>query len=139
MLVSLLGLSGLFGPAFDTESAAGSQLELQVEHPTRVRYKTNTPLEIMVRNVSAQDIPTVTLSISAGYIANFAEAQFLPEADEITEEVYKIELSDIAAGEARQVNVDLRPDLIGNHTGEIVAEPEGGEATRLSIGTFIFP
>ena len=139
MLVAVLGFSGLFGPAFDTESAAGSQLELLVEHPTRVHYKTNTPLEITVRNVSAQDMTTVTVSISAGYIANFAEARFVPEADEITEEAYKIELSNVGAGEARQVNVDLRPDLIGNHTGEIVAEPEGGEATRLSIGTFICP
>jgi hypothetical protein len=139
MLVALLGLSGLFGPAFDTESATGPQLEMQVEHPTRVRYRTGSPLEIMVRNVSAQDIPRVTVSISAGYISNFAEAQFLPEADEITEEVYKVDLSNVGAGETRQVNVDLRADLVGNHTGEVIAEPEGGEATRASISTFIFP
>jgi hypothetical protein len=139
MLLPVLALLGLFGPTFGTESASGSQIEMQVEHPTRVRYKTIIPLEITVRNVSAQDMPTVTVSISADYIANFTEAQFVPEADEITEEAYKIELSNVGAGESRQVNVGLRPDLIGNHTGEIVAEPEGGEATRASIGTFILP
>jgi len=33
----------------------------------------------------------------------------------------------------------MRPDEYGVQSGEIVAEPEGGEPVRVRLDTFVFP
>ena len=139
LLIPLLALFGLFGESFDEAQAANSQVELRVDHPTRLRYKAVNAMEISVRNISAQEVPTITVTIDSDYVDKFAQVSFIPEVDEVTDEVYEIELQNVGAGEARQISIDFQGDEFGLHTGTITAQPEGGEAAQTQISTFVFP
>jgi hypothetical protein len=139
-LIPLLAITTLLGDASDEVSASGPQLELQVEYPQRYRYNMVAGAEILVKNISSQDVPAVTVTIDNNYLDAFTDVGFTPEVDEVDDKAHKIELQDLRAGETRQVTLEMRAEKYGVHSGEVSAQAGSGEGTvRVELDTLIFP
>jgi hypothetical protein len=139
MLIPLLAIFGFFGESFRQVSAASTELDLQINYPTRTRYAVNTPLAVNIRNISAQAMPTVTLRFDQAYVERFSDFTFKPALTRVSAQAYEVELNDVAPGETRRVMVDLKGDQYGRQQGIISASTAAGAAVQTEITTWIFP
>lgn len=139
LIIPVLALFGVFGESADKVRASSAEFEMQVEYPTRFRYKQVNPVEVSLRNTSSQIIPALTVSFDHFYISKFSETQFTPQVKEVIENSYKVELNYIQPGETRRVSVSLQGEHYGRHNGSITAETERGSRADVNISTIIFP
>lgn len=139
MLIPLLAILGFFGESFRQVSAASTELELQINYPTRTRYAVNTPLAVNIRNISAQAMPTVTVRFDQGYVERFSDFTFKPELTRVSAQAYEVQLNDMTPGETRRIIVDLKGDQYGRQQGVISASTAAGAAVQTKITTWIFP
>lgn len=138
-LVPILALAGVFGDSFDAVNAANSQLMVDIEYPTRFRYKMMNPIHASIHNTSGQHLPSVIVNFDRDYIDGFSNVTFTPEVKFITDEAYVLELTELPPGEIRVVLVEIEADKYGRHHGTITAVPGAGESVSVSFDTFVFP
>ena len=139
LLVPVLALLGLFGESFDRASTTSSDLSLDIEYSTRYRYKMINDLNVLVTNESDQTIPALTVYFSRDYIDQFSTVTFTPPANQLTREMYVVELTGMAAGESRGITVELQGERYGEHRGTVSADGDGLQAVEVKVTTFIFP
>lgn len=134
MLIPLLALLGVFGRATTEASERAANLEVKVEHPTRMRYKTTETVEIAVRNAGGGPLDSVNVVMDREYLEGFSNVSFTPTADEITDEGYVVELGAIEPGSTRIVSVEIRGDQYWLHEGGLTV----GEVS-IPLATWVFP
>jgi hypothetical protein len=139
MLLPVLALLGLFGQTFDTAVQANDELELHVRYATRFRHGMVNPVEVTVRNLSAQTVENVRVEFDDAYLGRFIRVTFKPEVARISQEAYTVALGPIAPGESRRVVVTVEADEYGRHHGRVTAAGENGPAVVVSLTTTIFP
>jgi hypothetical protein len=142
ILVAVLGLLGIIDQARATQSETGLTLTLDVDYPSRMRYRQDGFLVVEVGNIAADTVPTLTVAFDADYIDQFKEVVFTPSIDEVTPESYLVQFDDVPPGEIRRVVVELRPDSYWRQDGEVAGAP-GGSGTppdiEATISTLVLP
>jgi hypothetical protein len=71
LLVPLLAVLGVFGEVLESEQAIRGPLEVRVEYPSRMRYRTIDVVEVVVGNASEEELASVTLTIDRSYLDAF--------------------------------------------------------------------
>ena len=138
-VLPVLALLGVFGTTRGEASAQSAALELHVEYPTRSRYKVINAIEVSVRNLTEQPLSTVTVSFDETYISKFSNVQFTPSVKTVTDEVYRVELSDLQPGETQLVSVEVQAEEYGAHRGTIKVAAGEAEAAQVDLATIVFP
>ncbi len=138
LLLPVLALVGVFGHATDSATTSNDVLALEVTYPTRTRHNLAAELVVEVGNLSAEPI-TVTLDLDRSYLDRFAEHVFLPEAQEVRPDVYRVEVSDIPPGEARIVRVGLRAEQYWRLAGQATASLDGSSPVSVPLRTWVYP
>lgn len=139
LLVPILAVFGVFGESFTEIQQNNDDLSVTVHYPTRYRYKMINTMTVTVQNTTEQSMSLLTLSVSRNYIAQFSTVNFLPAVTQINNEVYEVELKNLAPGETRIVSIELQAESYGMHNGTINISGENVETMSLSISTLIFP
>ncbi|MAS34936.1 MAG: hypothetical protein CL610_13080 [Anaerolineaceae bacterium] len=138
-LLPLLAVLGVFGESFAVINATSADLALRVDYPTRYRYGLINDMEVIVRNLSDEPIPDLTVSFSVDYINQFAFVTFTPSAELLTGEVYEVELEAVLPGESRRVRVELQAQQYGLHSGTVSVRADSLEPVHVPVSTFVFP
>lgn len=132
-------LLGAFGVGDRQASASAGPLQLQVRYADRLRYYMAHPLELRVTNRGSEPLPTVRVSVSAGYLAAFSNVSYEPAPRLLTAEAAEFELRDLAAGQTQRIVVHLEADAYGRHDGRVTAAPGGGGPAEIALSTRVFP
>lgn len=139
-LLPILAAFGVFGTLRDEARVQTAVLELQVRYPTRFRYKTVEPLEVEVRNLLSEPLPTVVVRLETDYLSAFSSVQITPSPTSLTEEVYEVTLAEVQPGETRLVSLELQAQDYWRHRGAISATAEGdAEAAEVEVASFVIP
>jgi hypothetical protein len=89
-LIVIAAVAGLLGLKPGHARAAGAGLEVEVQYPRILRYKTSLPLEIRIRNTAGQALANVEVQIARPYLDGFQDVHVTPGAREITERHYRV-------------------------------------------------
>lgn len=141
-LIPLLALLGVLGPSAETVTESGEALSLEITYPTRFRYKTIAPMRIEVTNISSQSVPTVTVSVDREYLRAFSNVAFQPAVEQISDDAYYVQLSDLRAGETRSVALEMQAESYWEQQGAVAAAAGGidaGADASVTVETFVFP
>lgn len=139
MAIPVLAVLGIFGESFEQVTQSSEDLSMTVEYATRYRYKMINNLSVDLVNESDQTLPVLSVSFSRDYIDQFSTVTFTPSVKEITGTAYIVELTEVAPGESRSVQVELQGERYGQHQGAVGASAEGIASVELQLTTFIFP
>lgn len=135
LLVPVLAVIGFFGETRATAHARTSELAIQVEYPTRYRYKMINSLRLNVTNTSPGQLDTVTGLLDTSYPARFSTVVAIPPF----EHPYSIPIVGLKPDEVRRVRVELQGEHYGRHTGELRITAGGADTAVIKLSTFIFP
>jgi hypothetical protein len=138
-LLPVLALFGVFGAQSNTVQRASDLLAMQVEYPTRYRYKMIEPMAVNVSNLSGQTPVTITVDFSRSYIEQFSAVNFTPAVKEITQNSYRVELPNVPAGETRRIAVELQAEQYWRHAGNVAAAVVDEAPVVISVETWVFP
>lgn len=134
MLLPVLAIAGVFDDRRAVVTDASESLSVRVEYPARTRHRVVNAISAWVMNHSASTMDTVFLSLDATYVEHFTDLVFTPDVSR----AYRIELTDVAPGETRLVQVELRAHSYGNPSTE-VSVVHGRDTVGVRIGTTILP
>lgn len=137
VLIPILALCGLFGTTSSIKSTASEALSLEVEYPSKFRYKTIEPIEIVIENISAES-QDVSVSINKNYVSQFSNVQFSPSPDLISESNYQFDLGSVSPGETRTVAGEIQSEKYGKFRGSVQARA-GGTTTEIAFTTISLP
>ena len=135
LLIPLLGLVGVFGETRDTARVRTAELSVEVEYPTRNRYRMQDDLRLDLTNTAAGPLDTVVVEVDTAYASRFSSVVAIPAF----ERPYVIELTDLEPGETRRVRVQMQGERYGQHGGELRVSAGGADTARVVLRTFIFP
>ena len=132
--IILLAAFGLLGGTEATADARTAGIGIEVSYPLRVRYRQNLAIEVEVTNRSTRVIDTVTVTIANEYLEAFSGVQFTPKAVRPG----PVELSQLAPGESRRVQVEVQAEQYGSHRGSIRATA-AADTPEVQVRTIVFP
>jgi hypothetical protein len=135
VLVPALAILGVFGERATTGAAASGAIAVQIEFPSRARYRTLEVITATVANRSNGDIDTVTVRIDTAYALRFSAVTFTPPATE----AYGVKLTSLGPGESRLVVIELRGERYGHHRGALHVESTSGDTVAVAVHTWTFP
>jgi hypothetical protein len=135
LAVPAMALAGVFGESRDRATSTGPNVSVQVEFPTRYRYKMLNSINTSITNRSARPIDTTTVRLDSSYALRFSTVVFTPAA----ERAYEVPLTDIAPGETRLVVMELQGERYGRHRGRLHIQTTNGDTLAIPISTVIFP
>lgn len=139
LLLPVLALFGVFGETFQSAHASNTQLTVDVEYPSRSRYKMINPVTVSVENTSSQTLSVVQIHFDRDYIDNFSNVSFTPEITKVTDEVYIVEITDLQPQETRVVSARIQAERYWLHEGNVTAVSGTGQSVSLSLDTIVFP
>ena len=135
LLVPVLALLGVFGERQGRARVQSADIELRVQWPTRTRHEQIHDIDVVVRNVSARVIDTLTVGLDSAYLSGFSAVSITPGAAQ----AWAVELAGMRPGEARHIVVAVDAKRYGRHSGPVTATAGGADTARAVIDTFIFP
>jgi hypothetical protein len=135
LAIPLLALFGVFGEREGDSTVRSAELEMRVRWPARTRHEMIHDIDVVVRNVSARTIDTLTVTFDTTYLAAFSAVSVTPGAAH----AWEVELEGVRPGEARHVVVAVDAHRFGRRTGSVIATGGGSDTARVVIDTFIFP
>ena len=135
LAVPAMALAGVFGESWDRAAATGPNVAVQVEFPTRYRYKMLNSINTSITNRSARPIDTITVRLDSSYALRFSTVVFTPAA----ERAYEVPLTDVAPGETRLVVIEIQGERYGRHRGRMHIQSTNGDTLAIPISTVIFP
>jgi len=135
LVLPVMALFGVFGERLERATVRSAEIELRVQWPTRTRHEQIHDIEVVVRNVSARVIDTLTVGLDSAYLSGFSAVSVTPGAAH----AWEVELVGMHPGEARRVVVSIDARRHGRHTGPVTATAGGTDTARTVIDTFIFP
>ena len=140
LLLPALALFGIFGESRQTMTVSDVQLEMRVEHPTRLRYRMTDSIRVSLTNLSAAPLPAVTVSFDRSYLDRFSRLAFHPAVKSITGAAYVVEIADLQPREMRVISVEIQADDYWRQRGKITATSAGaGSGVEAGIETLVFP
>jgi hypothetical protein len=139
LLLPILALIGLFGESVAAENASNPQLMVEVEYPTRFRYKMVDSINVSVENTSTQPLSVVSVRFDRPYIESFSTVTFTPQVKTVTAADYIVELTDLQPQEVRIIAVEIQAENYWQHEGTITAVSDNNESVTLALNTFVFP
>lgn len=139
LLIPLLALFGLFGENHASAQGNNQELNVRVDYVSRYRYKMINTMMVEVTNQSGQSPITITVAFDRSYIDGFSEVTFTPSTETITAEAYEVELTEVAAGETRVVEVEMRGEHYWTHKGLVSASGADGEPVEIAVRTTVLP
>lgn len=134
MLIPVLAAFKVFGAGSATAAHRGTGLILSVDYPPRIRHGSMETVSVLVTNQASAGLDTVTVRFDSSYLARFTDPQFVPSPSR----AYEVELTDLAFGETRRVQLGVRANEYGRHRGRITAS-HPSDTAEVSISTFVFP
>lgn len=135
VLVPVLAGLGVFGLRVDEARARAAALELNVEHPSRLRHKQTGDIHVRVRNLADRPRAGVVVSLDSAYLDRFANLAFSPDVTR----AYEVELPALGPGEDGLVRVQLQAERAGRHAGDVRVVAGGAELARARLHTLVFP
>lgn len=133
--IVVAALAGVFGERSSSARQSNASLGIDVEFPTRLRYKQIDSLRIVVENRSAETLGTLTIALDTGYLGEFSKVSAVPSFAR----VWEIDLHDVAPREARRVVVGVQGERSGLHRGAVSAFGAGSPRVEAPVYTFVFP
>jgi len=137
-LIPILALSGVFGATRDKAEASSEVFSIEVEYPTKFRYKTIDPLSIKIRNTS-NSAQSLTVTIEEEYLSHFTNVKFSPQEKEITNGKYIFDLGTLQAGESKTISGEIQSEEYGSFKGLIEASSTAEENLQVEVKTISFP
>lgn len=140
-LIPLAAMFGLFDSANGATRASSNGIQLEISYPSRVRYETNRPLVIVVKNETGAMLPKAELEISRNYIEEFDKTEFVPDPDRSSDKAYIFELKDLKPGEPQSVSARMEFDYVrsGKQPCTVRVKSDGRELAAATFETFLFP
>lgn len=132
MLLPILAISGALEDHTRIASHRTASLEWTVEYPSQFKFKQSHYLKLKARNISDSKLDTVIVGLDSAYLAKFTQITILPEP----ENGHSVIFTDLAAGEKREVLVDIEAKHYGTQRGTFSVETKG-ERTSTPISTYI--
>ncbi|HSJ63368.1 MAG TPA: hypothetical protein VK922_05600 [Gemmatimonadaceae bacterium] len=135
VLVPVLAVLGVFGERARAGAAASGAIAVQIEFPSRARFRALDVITATVANRSDGVIDTVTVRIDTAYALRFSAVTFTPPATA----AYGVKLTSLGPGESRLVVVELRGERYGRHRGALHVESTSGDTVAIAVHTWTFP
>jgi hypothetical protein len=134
-VIVVLALAGLFGESMGAVADQSADFGLEIEYPTRFRYKQINPVRVYVTNLTARKIDTLSVSFEDGYLDEFSNVSAVPSFSE----PWRVDLTGMRPGETRDVIVGLQGEQYGRHEGSIRVFAPNADTASAHLSTFIFP
>jgi hypothetical protein len=77
VLVPVLAMGGLFGESTDTTDLVTQTLLVEIDYPTRLRYRTSGEMVIRVTNRSTEALDSLIVTIDPAYLSGFSDVNFI--------------------------------------------------------------
>jgi hypothetical protein len=138
VLVVVLALAGVFGQAQGGAETGTDEIEVSVEYPARIRYRTLATLELTIE-AADRPVEDVSVAIDSAYLDAFSEVTFLPEAVAASQLRTVIPVGTIGAHEDRVVSGELWAERYWLHEGWLEVSTAEGPVARLRLGTLVLP
>ena len=139
VLVSALGLAGVFGASRGEARSPAGPADVRVSYPNRIGDSQEEALDVVVGNAGQAAMRDVALAIDAEYLDAFSISAAMPGPSELTPNAYVFRLGDIPAGRARRMVVFLKAVECGGHGGDLVVQAGGRALARIRLTAVIFP
>lgn len=137
--IVIAALTGLLGQRPGETQASNGGLEVQVNYPEVLRYKTARPLEINIRNTGSATMNRVDVRIDRAYLDAFQDVRFTPDAREIGARHVTVSLADVPAGESRTVLAWLEAQQRGRQRAHLQIAADSRPALDLDWSTTVLP
>ncbi|MCC6453905.1 MAG: hypothetical protein IT328_03075 [Caldilineaceae bacterium] len=138
-ILPILALFGIFDSGMATAHAANDELALQVDYISHYRYTMRDTMTVAVTNLSKQAPATINVAFDRDYLAHFSEINFVPAAEQITDEVYVVEVAGMESGETRLVKLELLGEGYWTQEGTISASLFDGKPVTVTVSTTTYP
>jgi hypothetical protein len=133
--IVVLAFAGLFGESMNAVSEQNVDFDLEIEYPTRFRYKQLNLAHVYVTNRTSREIDTLSVSFEGRYLDGFSEVTAVPSFSE----PWRVDLTDVRPGEARDIVVELQGEQYGRHEGNVQVFAPNTDTISARLSTFIFP
>lgn len=138
-LIVAAALTGVLGLRPGEARASNEGLEVQVNYPKILRYKTAMPLEINIRNAGGATLNRIDVQISRDYLEAFQDVRFTPDAREVSDRHFTVSLAGLAAGQSRSVVAWLEAREQGRRQATLQVAADGRPALDLAWSTTVLP
>jgi hypothetical protein len=132
-LLPILALFGTFDGATEFASASDGALRASIEYPSKIKYKDYNQVRIKVTNSSQSMIDSISVSIDTTYLSRFLNVSITPNPSD----AYKIDLTDVMAGEKREVIVEYEGKDYGDQAGTVTIASKS-DTIRQALSTHIY-
>jgi hypothetical protein len=139
LLLPLLGLLGFFQTTLSTAENEQAGVLLRVQYPTRLRFRTNEPMEISALNKRSDTVKKLRIEVRRSYFNAFERVTFNPQPQEIDEKSFRFEFDNVRQGEWRRVQVELDGVDAGSHECVVTAIADDDPASEVRFSTFVLP
>lgn len=134
VLLPMLAVFGVFDKKAIVARTATSELAMEVQYYSKLRYKKGNRLLVSVVNTSRRMLDRVTITCDSAYLAAYEEPSFLPSATR----AYSVDIDSLAPGERRDVSIEGRIEQMWNNSGYVTAIA-GNNRLSVAVHTFVFP
>jgi hypothetical protein len=134
VLIPILAALNVFGETRRIATVQTSALDVQFDHPSRLRTGQRSEVEVRVWNTTDATLDSVTVIFDPEYFSRFAQVSFMP--DPATP--YQVQLLEVGAGEVEVLRVELEGDRAWWSRGRAGVR-HGDTTTHVEMRTFVFP
>jgi hypothetical protein len=134
-VLPLLAVLGVLDQKLGVEVRATPALEVEVEHPTRIRTTREASMRVEVRNRSGEPLEGVYVRLPDDHLGGFAVTGLVPGISAVG----RIDLPALEPGEARVVRIGLKAERIGWHPDSIRIVSAAGDDLSIPLRSFILP
>jgi hypothetical protein len=135
VLVPVLAMGGLFGESTDTTDLVTQTLLVEIDYPTRLRYRTSGEMVIRVTNRSTEALDSLIVTIDPAYLSGFSDVNFIPDVDR----AFAWDLLGLAPGEERRIVIEYSARDYWNRKGRVSVSGVDIDSATLPVTTFVFP
>src|SRR5215207_6829737 len=105
----VLSAAGVLDQADGHATASSAELDVSVQHPRRMRYRTNEWVVVDVHNRTSQALPGVSVQIDPQYMQSFNPVIVVPAPST----AFSMDLGTVGPGQSRQLALQLQAEEYG--------------------------
>ncbi|WP_437585748.1 hypothetical protein [Sorangium sp. So ce1000] len=136
--LACVAASALFMHARETREATAQGLTLRVAYPERMRFRDTERITFDVAHVAraaGEPCRAAALTIDEAYLDSFEENHATPDEARYG----RFELGDLAPGERRRIDIELRGERSWFASGNATLSCGEERGVQVPLRTFIFP
>lgn len=137
LLFPILAAAGILGNHEASVRRSSGSLQVEVDYPDRLRYFTEQPLDVTIRNTGSEP-KKATVRIDRDYLLAFTDESYVPDPERITQTSVEFNLGSIPPGETRRVQIELTAQRYGPQSGRVRIESDGIQE-EFGVRTFVLP